>query len=188
MTLGRVEGSLGVEVDAMARMKLTHWQRLSLLRQLKDTDDARVYRRTFAVLEFSRGQPIARIARSLAVTRQSVYNWIEAYAETCDPDALADAARSGRPNSWGEGLRALLQNLLGQMPDQLGFFAVNWTIPLLQEQILQRTGQRLADDTIRRELGRLGYVWKRSRYVLDPDPEREKKTPHSPRDPGNPGI
>lgn len=26
---------------------------------------------------------------------------------------------------------------------------------------------------------RLGYVWRRPRYVLMPDPEREKKTPNS---------
>src|SRR5512135_813224 len=28
------------------------------------------------------------------------------------------------------------------------------------------------------------YVWKRPRYDLDPDPEREKKTPHSPANTG----
>ena len=27
------------------------------------------------------------------------------------------------------------------------------------------------DDTLRRELQRLRYTWKRSRYTLDPDPE-----------------
>jgi hypothetical protein len=34
----------------------------------------------------------------------------------------------------------------------------------------------LSDETIRRELQRLGYVWKRGRYELEPDPEEEKKT------------
>jgi transposase len=171
----------------MNPLKLTRWQRLRLQRQLTEARDARVYRRTLAVLEASRGQPIACIARTLGVTRQSVYNWIEAYADAHDPRALLDEQRAGRPSLWTEELRALLRRLFEQSPDQLGYFAVNWSVPLLQEQLGHDTGQRLADDTIRRELDRLGYVWKRSRYVLEPDPEREKKTAASPTGPGNPG-
>ena len=62
-----------------------------------------------------------------------------------------------------------------QSPDQLGYPAVNWTIPLLQEQLGRCTGQWPSEDTLRRQLHRLDYVWKRPRYVLDPDPELEKK-------------
>jgi transposase len=172
----------------MTSVKLTRWQRLRLQRQLTDTRDARVYRRTLAVLEASRGEPIARIAQTLGVTRQSVYNWIEAYAGASDPGALCDEDRPGRPSLWTDDLRARLGNLFEQSPDQLGYFAVNWTVPLLQEQLERETEQRLADDTIRRELDRLGYVWKRGRYVLDPDPQREKKTADSPAGPGDPGV
>jgi transposase len=163
-----------VEVATMTDLHLTRWQRLRLQRQLKGTRDARVYRRTLAVLEYSRGQPIARIAQALGVTRQSVYNWVEAYTQTHDPTALDDDDRSGRPSLWTEDVRALLQTLFAQAPDRRGYFAVSWTVPLLQEEIAHCTGQVLSDDTIRRELDRLGYVWKRGRYVLDPDPERDK--------------
>jgi transposase len=172
----------------MTSLNLTRWQRLRLQRQLKDTQDARIYRRTLAILEYSRGQPIAQIAALLRVTRQSVYNWIEAYTQAFVPDALRDEDRSGRPSLWAEDLRALLQSLLEQTPDQRGYFAVNWTVPLLQEEIEHCTRQRLSDDTLRRELDRLGWVWKRSRYVLDPDPEREKKTVDSAVGPKNPRV
>ena len=171
----------------MIPLKLTRWERFRLQRQLQDTGDARVYRRTLAVLEASRGPSVAQIAQMLGVTRQSVYNWIAAYAAAPDPDSLVDADRSGRPSSWTEGLRGLLRSLFTQAPDQLGYFAVNWTVPLLQEQLEHQTGHWLAEDTIRRELDRLGYVWKRSRYILDPDPEREKKTAYSSGGPSNPG-
>jgi Winged helix-turn helix len=70
----------------------------------------------------------------------------------------------------------LLRELLAGTPTARGYYAVNWTVPLLQEELRHGTGDRFADDTIRRELHRLGYVWKRPRYVLDPDPELEKKT------------
>jgi transposase len=50
---------------------------------------------------------------------------------------------------------------------------------LLQEELEQGTGIAFSEDAIRDELHRLGYVWKRPRYVLDPDPEVEKKTTDS---------
>ena len=34
-----------------------------------------------------------------------------------------------------------------------------------------RLGRPFSDDTLRRELQRLRFTWKRSRYTLDPDPE-----------------
>ena len=188
MTFGLVPSSLGVEVDIMTDLKLTRWQRLRLQRQLKETQDARVYQRTLAILEASRGRSIAQIAQMLGVTRQSVYNWIEAYAQAHDPGALLDESRSGRPSLWTEDLRGLLQTLFEHARDQLGYFAVNWTVPLLQEEVEHRTGHRLSEDTIHRELDRLGYVWKRYRYVLDPDPEEEKKTADSSADPQDPGM
>jgi transposase len=133
-----------------------------------------------AVLEYSQGGSVAQVARLLRVTRQSVYNWIDAYAQGHDPAALVDAERSGRPRWWTPQRRRRFRTLLGRAPDQLGYFAVNWTVPLLQEEMERRTGQGLSADTIHRELDRLGYVWKRGRYVLDPDPEQEKKTLDSP--------
>jgi hypothetical protein len=60
----------------------------------------------------------------------------------------------------------------------VGYPGPNWTIPLLQAYVERCSGQRLSDDTIRRQMRRLDDVWKRFRYVLPPDPEREKKRRH----------
>jgi transposase len=79
-------------------------------------------------------------------------------------------------------LETLLLVALEQRPDELGCPGLNWTVPLLRDYLQRSSGQGLSDDTLRRELDRLGYVWKRSRYVLPPDPQREKKT----RDPAAP--
>lgn len=160
-----------------ASLTLDRWQRRRLRRQLAATRDAAVYRRTLAILEVDRGVPVAHVAERLGVARRSVYNWIESYRRTGDPAALADAPRSGRPSLWTDELRGLLRTLLAEhAPDELGYPAVNWTVPLLRDHLDHGTGRRLSGDTIRRELQRAGYVWKRSRYVLDPDPEAEKKT------------
>ena len=163
----------------MEGLRLTWWQRRRLTEQLKEAQDARLYRRTLAVLEVGRGRSIAQVAQALDVTRQSVYNWIASYVQAYDPRALQDESHPGRPSVWNEEHQALLRWLLGHSPNEFGYFAGNWTVPLLQEQWEHGTGVRLSEDTVRRGLQELGYVWKRGRYELEPDPELEKKTPDS---------
>jgi integrase/transposase len=172
--------------DGMSQQPLTlsPWQRRQLQRLRAQTQDARLYRRTLAVLEIARGTPIARVARTLGASRRAVYYWVEDYAERHDPADLVPGHGPGRPTAWTEEARALLQELLAGSPAARGYYAVNWTVPLLQEELRHGTGGRLSDDTIRRELRRLGYVWKRPRYVLASDPELEKKTADPPANRG----
>jgi transposase len=163
----------------MSSERLTPAQMRELEDQVSQTDDVRLYRRTLALLMWGRGTSVTEIATLLQVHRQSVYNWLASYTSTSDPARLRDAPRSGRPPYWTDQIEALLADAIAIPPDQLGFLAVNWTVPLLQDH-LERAGTiRFSDDTIRRALHRLGYVWKRYRYVLDEDPELEKKTPYS---------
>lgn len=169
----------------MEGRELTWWQRHRLIEQAKKTPKAHVYRRTLAVLERSRGQSVAQIADLLGVTRQSIYNWIANYMKARDPHALEDEERSGRPSLWTEDRRALLRALMTHSPQVFGYFAVDWTVPLLQEQLEHHTGVRFSDETVRRGLAALDYVWKRGRYKLQPDPELEKKTMDSPACPAS---
>jgi transposase len=167
----------------MSRLKLKRWQRRHLHQQLKSTSDARAYRRTLAVLELDRGRPAADIAAMLGVARQSVHNWAAAFAREPDPSVLSDEDRSGRPPVLAEQTEGLLPSLMGRSPQDLGYPHTDWTVPLLQQELEKGLGLRPSDETVRRGLRRLGYVWKRPRYVLDPDPERDKKTADSPADP-----
>ncbi len=160
----------------MDRTVITAPRRRALERQLRSAADARVYRRTLAVLEVARGRPVGDVARSLGVTRQSLHNWLAAYARNLDPHDLADAPRPGRPPLWTPDLRDRIRAALAQPPDRLGYRATDWTVPLLREHLAVRAGVRPSDAALRRWLHALGYAWKRYRYVLPPDPEREKKT------------
>jgi len=168
----------------MDGLQLSAGQRRDLRRQLEETTSARVFRRTLAVLDVDRGESAADVAYHLGVSRQTVYNWLARYMMTREPVSLAEQERPGRPTVWSERLRQRLRKLLDTSPDQCGYYATNWTVPLLQEE-LSHAGLDVADDTVRRELAQLGFVWKRSRYVLLPDPEEEKKTANSP---GNPRV
>jgi transposase len=105
----------------MDRLKLTSWQRLRLERQLDQVHDARLYRRTLALLALAEGRSVADIAGLLHVTRQSVYNWAEAYTREPRPEALADDDRGGRPRRLGDDEEAVLRALLARSPDELDY-------------------------------------------------------------------
>jgi transposase len=149
------------------------YQRLS--QTLHQTHDVRLYKRTLAVLECARGKGVVEVARALQVTRQSVHNWVSRYRRQSEPAALADAPKSGRPRKADEAAETLLQALMMIPPERCGYHATHWTVPLLQDQVRLNLGIQCCHVTIRRCLHRLGYVWKRPRYVLVPDPQREKK-------------
>lgn len=160
---------------------LSELERRQITEQLHRTHDVRWYRRLLAILEYDRGEPIAGIARRLSVSRKSIHEWLARFREQRCATALCDAPHSGRPARTDETFDVVLRSLLVVSPERCGYRAMHWTVRLLRDQLRKNLGQDYSDDTIRRSLHRLGYVWKRPRYVLAPDPEQEKKTTNSPR-------
>ena len=166
----------------MTSLQLTPRQRRRLQDQLRRTLDARVHRRTLAILEFDRGRRVADIAQGLCVSRQSIYGWLEAYAAMRQPAALVDAERGGRPALLRNEEQDLLQSLLALPPQELGLPHTAWSAPLLRETLAALEGLEVSARTVRRALQRLDYTWKRPRDVLAADPELEKKTAFAPPD------
>lgn len=142
---------------------------------LQHPHHVRQYRRSLAVLEFARGKPVHEVAQSLHVTRQSIYNWVMRFCHTGRCAALVDRPRTGRPSRADGTADTFLQELMGMQPTQCGYRATCWTVSLLQDQLRQHLNQVFCKETLRRVLHRLGYVWKRPRYVLAADEQREKK-------------
>lgn len=161
--------------------KLSKAEQRRLSEALRRMHDAREYKRTLAVLECGRGQSKCAVARLLNVTRQSVHNWISRYRRGKQPIALHDAPRPGRPRKADEAVEALVQALMVITPERCGYHATHWTIPLLRDQVRKNLDRQCGEMTMRRCLHRLGYAWKRPRYVLAPDPQREKKKPAAAR-------
>jgi transposase len=163
----------------MSKLHLNARQQRHLHYQLRSARTARLYRRTLALVEMAQGKPVVHVARSLGVSRRSLYYWQQRYTAQHDPTALRDHKGSGRPRLWTLPLQALLEQSLAQKPDQYGYQASEWTVPLLIEHVASQGRLRVSDATMRRQLRRMGYVWKRPRYVLQPDPAREKKARNS---------
>jgi transposase len=160
----------------MSRLHLTAGQRSALERQLAATRDAAVFCRTLAVLEAAQGRTVTEIASLLRVSRVSIHEWLARYGCDRDLGSLLDHRGGNHPSLWTPDLRDALRQALAGPPDQLGYQAVEWTCQLLREHLAAATGETLSAASVRRQLAESGYVWKRPRYVLEPDPEREKKT------------
>jgi transposase len=169
----------------MKAWRLTPAQRRALERELARAHDAALFRRILALLEVDAGYPVGQVAQRLRVDRRSVQRWIGRYRRQATVETLRHQPGQGRPPRWDQALEARLEVALSQRPTDFGYAATGWTVPLLQQWLAgDRTGPRLSAATLRRRLRARDYVWKRFRYVLSPDPQREKKTSHPPPDPG----
>ena len=163
----------------MDRFQLTSEQRRELDKTLSGCHDTRLYRRLVALRLIDQGDSVSRVARTLGVSRQSIHNWLQLFQAAGTLEVLRDRPREGRPAHWNEQFRDQFDQWLSQSPEAYGYFAGTWTVPLLAEHVRHTHGWEPSASTLRRQLHALGYTWKRSRYVLAPDPQREKKTPDS---------
>lgn len=155
---------------------LSDRQRDCLLCVLQTTTDAQVCRRSGALLQLDEGRSVGEVAHEFGVTRQTLYNWRKRFEE--DGWQLEDAPRCGRPTKWTPQAIADLEDALDRSPREFGFQMVGWTSGLLQTLLKQTHDLEVSQDSVRSKLHELGYVWKRFRYTLRPDPQRVKKTTH----------
>lgn len=166
----------------MRDFRLTARQRELLRAALKSGRDGAVVKRIVALLELDRGVPVGDMAERLGVTRQTVYNWARRFEAGGGLRALCDRARRGRTPKLSLPMRRLLVWLLKQPPDAFGYAATGWTASLLRHVVATRLGVHVSARTIRRAVHGMDHTWKRARYALLPDPDREKKTLDSPKD------
>jgi transposase len=134
----------------------------------------RRWRRYQAVLLLADGEPPGRVATALGCAVSSIYNWAAAWRRDGIGGLHEGDHGGGKPILDAAGVAAL-EGLLEQDPQTRGHHATGWTVPLLRTELAAR-GYAPSDATLRRALHRLGYRWKRPRYVLGrPDPAYAEK-------------
>jgi transposase len=134
----------------------------------------RRWRRFQAVLLLADGLAPAAVAVALGCRVSSVYSWAATWRRDGVVGLHEGDHGGGRPILDATGL-ALLTELLAEEPQDHGHHATGWTAPLLLTELRAR-GSAPSDKTLRRMLHRLGYRWKRPKFVLGrPDPTYEEK-------------
>jgi transposase len=151
----------------MVALRLNARDREALSEKARSNADARETRRALALLDLDAGESPTRVAERYRVGRSTVYEWAARWHDTARPraDRLRDAARPGRPPDTRDAAEEMLAELMPTAPTAHGYRHPAWTTPLLVAH-LRREGVEASDTTVRRALHRLGYRWKRPRFVL----------------------
>ena len=156
------------------RLTLTETDRTELEIAAAREKRVRRWRRFQAVLLLAVGQAPGVVAQTLRCSRASVYAWAAAWRQH-GVEGLREGDHGGGQVKLGpDGEQALIA-LLAADPQTRGHRATGWTVPLLRTELAQ-VGYVVGERTIRRALHRLGYRWKRPRYILGrPDPQYTEK-------------
>jgi transposase len=131
--------------------------------------DVRPYRRAQALLWLDEGERPATVARRLRVHRDTIDAWAARYRQRGPqgvPARLMDRARAGRPRRLAERVERVLVTVLETAPQSQGYRAAQWTTPVLCQYVREQQALGVSEVTVRRCLHRLGYRWKRPRYIL----------------------
>jgi transposase len=153
----------------MSRLAMTAEQRAAVETAQRQSRNVRHWKRYQAVLLRANGMPLAVVAQTLGCSRVSVSQWTRAWREA-GAAGVREGVHPGAVRRLDAPGEQRLSELLTSDPQAAGYAATGWTVPLLRTE-LAKGGWHASGRTIRRTLHRLGWVWKRPRFVLGrPDP------------------
>ena len=115
---------------------------------LKQTKEARVFRRAQAVREVVAGHDVNAVSATLHFTNSALRTWIQRFAQQ-GPQGLVDRPRSGRPPKVTCELEQPLHRLVDQDPLQHGSFSSQWSCRELATVLAEQTGIQLGRESVR---------------------------------------
>jgi transposase len=147
-----------VEISDDDRVTLVSWTRSSSIR-------AGLAMRARIVLAAADGEGTSAIARRVGVSRPTVIQWRNRYAEA-GLDGLHDVARPGRPKTVDDA--GIIAATLEPPPDSLA--VTHWSTRLLAATL------GISDTTVARAWRRYGVQpWRRESFKFSTDPQLEAK-------------
>lgn len=156
------------------KISLTEQESSDLARVVGTARQVRQWRRYRAIQLLAEDQTPQQIAVILGCSLASVYNWATAWQQQ-GREGLAEAAHAGRTRTLDASALDMLEQWLVTDPQTLGEQTTGWTVALLHRHLTQ-AGYPMSQRTLRRALHRLGWRWKRPKYVLGrPDPAYAEK-------------
>ena len=120
--------------------------------------------RLLACLDRKKGHSIRRISRDLKTAYSTIRDWLL---------RMRDRGLKGRFNTRSKGRRAKLplqiirtvRRWLKRSPKKCGFETGSWQMDMVTEMIRKEFGVTVRARTLRRWLRRIGFSWRKDRYV-----------------------
>jgi transposase len=118
---------------------------------LKQTKEARVFRRAQAVREVVKGHRLQTVSDTLQFTYSALRKWVYRFANP-GPQGLVDRPRSGRPPKVTGALAHHLDRLVDQDPLQHGSSYSQWSCQELATVLAGQTGVQVSRESVREVL------------------------------------
>jgi transposase len=115
---------------------------------LKQTKEARVFRRAHAVREVVKGTRLQPVSDTLALTYSALRKWVYRFANQ-GPRGLLDRPRSGRPPTVPCALAQHLNRLVDQDPLEHDSLHSPWSCHELATVFARATGVQLGRERVR---------------------------------------
>ena len=136
---------------------------------LKQTKEARVFRRAQAVCEVVKGHRLQTVSDSLHFTYSALRKWVHRFANQ-GVQGLVDRPRPGRPPTVTCALAQHLDRLVDQDPLQHGSSHSQWSCQELATVLGRQTGVRLSRESVREVLKKKDVSYSRPTGRLAPAP------------------
>ncbi len=121
---------------------------------LKQTQEARVFRRAQAVREVVKGQRLQTVSETLSCTYSALRKWVHRFAHQ-GTQGLLDCPRSGRPPKVTCELEQYLNHLVDQDPLEHGALHSQWSCRALATVVARETGVQLGRESVRSVLKKM---------------------------------
>ena len=115
---------------------------------LKQTKEARVFRRAQAVHAVVAGQHVSAVSATFHVANSARRKWVQRFAHQ-GPQGLLDRPRPGRPRTVTCELEQHLNHLVDHDPLQHGSRYSPWSCRELATVLAQQTGIQLGRESVR---------------------------------------
>ena len=124
---------------------------------LKQTKEARVFRRAQAVRDVVKGQRLQTVSDALQFTYSALRKWVHRFANQ-GTLGLVDRPRPGRPPKLTGELAKHLHRLVDQDPLEHGSIYSQWSCHALATVFASQTGGQLGRESVRCALKKTGKL------------------------------
>src|SRR5215471_7692616 len=114
---------------------------------IKQTKEARVFRRAQAVRHVVKGQRLQTVSDTLSFTYSALRKWVHRFASQ-GVKGLVDRPRSGRPPKMTCELEKHLNRLVDEDPLQHGSLHSQWSCRELATVLAQQTGIQVGRESV----------------------------------------